>query len=175
MEIHSDNVNRLNEWAAVLFSEWMNTCEKLSILDTLNPGLGKRCWPAVFGAMELFRQKTNVYSVALFTMLKNRQTYKKKSKNYKWLMLVIYKWINKAYINKIGRKCTPVWVLEFIDINLRNISSFVVQSFQLVTSCWQSESPSRSPDPGILFPFQDKTHQQRAGGPTREDSHCLVL
>ncbi|TNN37696.1 hypothetical protein EYF80_052146 [Liparis tanakae] len=40
-----------------------------------------------------------------------------------------------------------------------------------VTSWWHSESLGRSLDPGSFLPFQGETHQQRAGGPAREDSH----
>lgn len=89
MEIHSDNVNRLNEWAAVLFREWTNTCEKESerererkkrILDTPN-WAWQEALTCGFERWSYLDENTNVYSVALFTMLKNRQTYKNVSKN----------------------------------------------------------------------------------------------
>lgn len=59
-------------------------------------------------------------------------------------------------------------VLRCMFVCLRVIIVFIPQ---WATSWWHSESPSRSWDPGIFFPFQEETHQQRAGGPTREDSH----
>lgn len=54
--------------------------EKKSILDTPN-----RVWQEApargFERWSYLDENTNVYSVGLFTMLKNRQTYKKVSKN----------------------------------------------------------------------------------------------
>ncbi len=48
-------------------------------------------WTCGFEQWSYLVRNTNVYSIALFTIAKNRQTYKK-SKNDKWLMLVrIYK------------------------------------------------------------------------------------
>lgn len=93
MEIHSDNVNMLNEWAAVLFRaahsssfEWIHKKKKTDPEEGL-----AELWTCGFEQWSYLVRNTNVYSIALFTIAKNRQTYKK-SKNDKWLMLVrIYK------------------------------------------------------------------------------------
>lgn len=88
MEIHSDNVNMLNEWAAVSLRaarsssfEWIIEKKKKKKLLILKRAW-QSCGPVVLKQWSYLVGNTNVYSVALFTITKNRQTYKK-SKNDK--------------------------------------------------------------------------------------------
>lgn len=94
-EIHSDNVNMLDEWAAVRSSsfEWRERERKKKDPDVGLAGL----WTCGFEQWSYLVRNTNVYSVALFTISKIGK-HIKKSKNDKWLMSVrIYKqWINKS-------------------------------------------------------------------------------
>lgn len=74
MEIHSDNVNMLNEWAAVLFHathsssfEWIKEKKKEADPEDSEMGLAE-VLTCGFEQWSYLVRNTNVYSVALFTI-----------------------------------------------------------------------------------------------------------
>lgn len=92
--------------------------------------------------------------------------------HFAWMSVLLSKQVSPS--GGCGSIRTISWFRGYETCFHMCLSECVLMSesiLQWVTSWWQSESLSGSLDPGILFPFQEETHQQRAGGPTREDSH----
>lgn len=131
MEIHSDNVNMVNEWAAVLLCtvqsssfEWM---KKTDPEDWTRLGIAADLW--IWGK-ELFSQ-TQMYTVL---------PYLQQDLNDKWLMLErIYEvWINKPWYKHLVNKnnfcpfeigCYIFYKCLISDIKLRIILACVYICF----------------------------------------------